>query len=164
MKTSHALLVLIAASSLATLAVAHEGHEEWVAPDDAKAVKSPIDKGAISLDAGKKLYDAKCMSCHGAGGKGDGKASSYLKVKPADLTTEDLAGDPDGEVFWKITTGKKPMPGFADKMSETERWQVVAYVRALAAKGGVSKSAAPATAKPEAAKSPAAEAKPAEKK
>ena len=38
----------------------------------------------------------------------------------------------DGELFWKITTGRAPMPSWEDKLSEVQRWQLVNYLRLLA--------------------------------
>ena len=38
-------------------------------------------------DFGKYEYYAKCASCHGESGKGDGKVAEYLTKPPADLTT-----------------------------------------------------------------------------
>ena len=35
---------------------------------------------------GKVTYRVYCQSCHGAGGKGDGKLAEMMKVTPADLT------------------------------------------------------------------------------
>jgi len=35
----------------------------------------------------------------------------------------------DGELFFQVTKGRLPMPAFADKLSDVERWQVVDYIR-----------------------------------
>jgi mono/diheme cytochrome c family protein len=35
----------------------------------------------------------------------------------------------DGELFWKISEGHRPMPAFQGKLSEEERWQLVDYIR-----------------------------------
>lgn len=40
-----------------------------------------------SADFGKYEYYAKCASCHGMSGKGDGPVAKYLLKAPADLTT-----------------------------------------------------------------------------
>ena len=37
----------------------------------------------------------------------------------------------DGEIFYKITTGKRPMPAMQRKMDDTERWNVVLYLRSM---------------------------------
>jgi mono/diheme cytochrome c family protein len=41
---------------------------------------------AQDLENGRIEFLSKCAGCHGAGGKGVGRASSTLKIKPADLT------------------------------------------------------------------------------
>ena len=38
----------------------------------------------------------------------------------------------DGELFWKITVGKKPMPNYGSRLSPTDRWNVINYLRSLA--------------------------------
>ena len=42
----------------------------------------------------------------------------------------------DGELFWKISEGKTPMPGFGKEFSETDRWLLVNYIRTLAPRLG----------------------------
>ena len=41
---------------------------------------------AQPVDIGKREYDNSCAVCHGAGGKGDGPLSVWLKKAPTDLT------------------------------------------------------------------------------
>ena len=36
---------------------------------------------------GKQIYDAHCVECHGASGKGDGPSAAYLIPRPRDFTT-----------------------------------------------------------------------------
>lgn len=38
------------------------------------------------LDLGKQEFEAKCASCHGVSGKGDGPVAAYLNKPPTDLT------------------------------------------------------------------------------
>ncbi len=41
---------------------------------------------SADVDQGQELYMRYCSSCHGDGGRGDGKVSPYLKIKVPDLT------------------------------------------------------------------------------
>ena len=106
--------------------------EAWVVPDEVRAVENPVPLSGDALAAGEKAYGARCASCHGDAGKGDGKATRFIRPAPADISTEEARDRmTDGEIFYKITEGKKPMPGMARTLSEEERWQVVHYLRTL---------------------------------
>ncbi len=35
----------------------------------------------------------------------------------------------DGELFWKISEGRDPMPSFKGQLTDTQIWQLVNYVR-----------------------------------
>jgi hypothetical protein len=61
----------------------------------------------------------------------DGPAVIELNIHPAKLSDPNLATESDGALFWKITTGKKPMPTFGKRFSETDRWNLVNYIRTL---------------------------------
>ena len=98
----------------------------WQAPAAEKGKKSPGGNAA----AGKKLAETNCVSCHGAGGKGDGPAAAALNPKPADWTSAKVQGESDGELFWKISNGRGPMPPWKH-LSDKDRWDLVAYVKSL---------------------------------
>ena len=38
----------------------------------------------------------------------------------------------DGEIFWKITNGRKPMPGFKNRLTDEQRWGLVNLIRVFA--------------------------------
>ena len=78
----------------------------------------------------------QCASCHGTTGEGDGPAANDLERKPDSLKHPEAAKESDGELFWKLTEGKKPMPSFAKLLSEEDRWHVINYTRTFAEKGG----------------------------
>ncbi len=106
--------------------------EAWVVPDEARAIENPVPLSDAALAAGQKAYGARCASCHGDTGKGDGKATRFIRPAPADVSTAEARDRmTDGEMFYKITEGKKPMPGMARTLSDEERWQVVHYLRTL---------------------------------
>ena len=37
----------------------------------------------------------------------------------------------DGELFWKITNGRSPMPSHRIRFDDEQRWYIVAYLRTL---------------------------------
>jgi len=103
----------------------------WTAPARASRKKNPIPSDADSIAAGKSVYVAQCVKCHGDAGKGDGPSAKDLDPKPKDLSDPKVAGQTDGALFWKITTGRKPMPAFETLISDNDRWNVVNYIRTL---------------------------------
>ena len=105
---------------------------KWSAPTTADAVKNPIKGDAVATAAGKKIYDSNCAICHGLKGKGDGVAAAGLSKPPADHTSNAVQGVSDGGLFWMITTGNNPMPAYKQVYSETQRWQLVNYIRTFA--------------------------------
>ena len=44
-------------------------------------------ENASAMDLGRSVYDAKCSSCHGIDGKGDGNAAALLSPRPRNFTT-----------------------------------------------------------------------------
>ena len=109
--------------------------DDWKAPARATRKPNPIPASAASIAAGKKVFAANCVACHGAGGKGDGPAAAAITPKPRDISDPAIQGQTDGSMFWKITEGKKPMPSFDKLIVENDRWNVIDYVRTFAAKG-----------------------------
>ena len=81
---------------------------------------------------GGKIYLKHCATCHGKNGDGDRPRVVDLGVQPSRLCDLHLRADPDGALFWKITTGKKPMPGYGMRYSEIDRWNLINYIRTLA--------------------------------
>ncbi|MGE5219185.1 MAG: c-type cytochrome [Chloroflexota bacterium] len=89
--------------------------------------------------AGKVKYDANCVGCHGASGKGDGPAAAALNPKPQDHTNGKVMNAlSDKYLFDIIKDGgaamkKAPfMPASNKKLTDQEIWDVVAYIRSLA--------------------------------
>jgi mono/diheme cytochrome c family protein len=97
-----------------------------VAPATEKAKKSPGGNAAN----GRKLADVNCQSCHGPGGKGDGPAAAALNPKPADWTSDKVQKESDGELFWKISNGRGPMPPWKH-LPEKDRWDLLSHIRSL---------------------------------
>ena len=112
-------------------AVADSLAEKWLSPAPSAAKKNPVASTQNSIAAGQKIYSKTCMMCHGKTGDADGPAVIELNIHPAKLSDPQLNTEPDGALFWKITTGKKPMPAYGKRLSETDRWNLVNYIRTL---------------------------------
>jgi mono/diheme cytochrome c family protein len=106
---------------------------QWKAPAAEAERKNPLAAESRSVSAGKTTYAHDCQSCHGQAGKGDGKEGMDLSPRPADLSSRDVLGQTDGELFWKITTGRKPMPSFRKSLTDEQRWELVNFMRTLSA-------------------------------
>jgi len=105
--------------------------EKWLSPAPSAAKKNPIAPTQDSIAAGQKVYSKTCMMCHGKSGDADGPAVIELNIHPARLSDPQLETESDGSLFWKITTGKKPMPAFGRRLSETDRWNLINYIRTI---------------------------------
>lgn len=103
-----------------------------------RKLKNPVKSSPQSVGAGKDLYAKNCRACHGADAKGDGP----MKPKdshPSDLTdAEWTRGATDGEIYAVVRDGAGPqflMRGYKSRMTETDIWNIVNYVRSLGPKG-----------------------------
>ena len=123
------ILTFLTASAILIVFAAIAQSDDWKAPETAKEKKNPIASDEASIAAGKKGYEKECLNCHGKKGKGDGPNSLTLEKEVGDLTSAKAQDQSDGELFWKISEGKKPMPIGKKTLSEEQRWQVVNYIR-----------------------------------
>jgi mono/diheme cytochrome c family protein len=99
---------------------------------EARAMHNPLSASPENLAAAKRLFAEKCAHCHGATGRGDGPDAVLYSIKPADLTSPMIEMIPEGELFYKISEGRKPMPAFRRQLRREQRWQLVHYVQSLA--------------------------------
>ena len=90
--------------------------------------------------AGKPVFQAICAACHGPDGDGKGVAAVTLKnndvapAAPADLRLKHLrSGDEPIDIFRTLATGLNgtPMVSFADSLSDTQKWDVIAHILTL---------------------------------
>ena len=88
---------------------------------------SPIPYDASSVAAGGKLYQQWCMNCHGSNGRGDGPLAASSRVRPVNLTEPHVQWHTHGDLYWWLSSGipQSGMPGFRDRLSDEERWQVM---------------------------------------
>ena len=106
-----------------------------MAPATEKTKANPVPDTPEALRRGRALFQRHCTVCHGQGGKGDGPAGAEAR----DLTDPAVqARLTDGEIFWKIGTGRRKedemaMPAFSRQIRAEDRWRLVRFVRWLAA-------------------------------
>jgi mono/diheme cytochrome c family protein/peroxiredoxin len=96
--------------------------------------KPPVPFDVISIAYGAQNYAEHCVECHGHQGKGDGiKARTLSTVLPDMLTEPHTVEHTPGDFYHWITYGMKEtdMPGYIDKLTEEDRWDLVNYVFAL---------------------------------
>jgi mono/diheme cytochrome c family protein len=105
----------------------------FITPASERARPNPLTATPANLAAAKPLYSEFCANCHGDTGKGDGSDAMMYDPPPMDLTDAGkMSKAADGEIFYQITQGKKPMPSFRKKLNEEQRWQLVLLVRSFA--------------------------------
>jgi len=103
----------------------------WVAPATAKTIVNPLKADKTLLADATKIFKTQCVTCHGEKGMGDGPASPYLGTKVANLDSKQVQAQTDGEIFWKISEGKTPMPSFKTLLNDNDRWKMVIFVKNL---------------------------------
>ena len=118
---------ILPAAAVAALALAlAAGASDWQSrvPEKERARENPLAADANAVAAGGELFRQNCAKCHGAAGEGSGK-------HPA-LTSERVRGASAGELQWLLTNGslKHGMPSWS-RLPEPQRWQIVAYLKAL---------------------------------
>jgi mono/diheme cytochrome c family protein len=101
----------------------------WTVPANFKSMKNPVAKDDASTKAGKTLYDKNCSSCHGKAGLGDGVKARALKTFPGDFSKAEYQDQTDGDHFYKTKTGRGEMPKYEGKLSDTDIWNTVNYMR-----------------------------------
>lgn len=83
------------------------------------------------VEEGYRLYNIYCLHCHGE--MGDGKGHLYTSQKylflPANLNSEKIRTNPDGEIFHVITVGYGVMGAHGAQVLPDERWKIVNYIR-----------------------------------
>lgn len=127
------IIMVLLSSALIAVSVEEPGSKEkWVAPAAEAQKKNPVSVNQSSLVVGQKIYLQRCVGCHGKTGKGDGPDAADLGIHPAKLSDATVQEQTDGELFWKLTVGKKPMPNYRSRLSPTDRWNVINYLRTLA--------------------------------
>ncbi len=97
---------------------------------------NPLPPSVANVQAGRKLYEQNCAACHGPTGLGNGPAGKSLNPPPANLVgVGRMPMVTDGYLYWTIAEGgtqlQTAMPPFKGALSETQIWDLVAFLRSL---------------------------------
>jgi mono/diheme cytochrome c family protein len=133
LKARKSVFVLLLVAIVAALIWTMLQNRPWTVPEQAKLVKNPVATSDAILQSIGPLYRDKCASCHGDSGKGDGHDASLYDPAPTNFTDRDrMAAVTDGELFYKLSEGHKPMPSFRKRLTEDQRWRLVLLLRSFA--------------------------------
>lgn len=114
---------------------AHDAHGHSTAPIEARHLNSPLADPASALESGRAVYSQSCATCHGEDGHARTQVAATLPVRPTDLSDYLMESMADGEIYWVATHGiGNTMPAFEKSLNETQRWEVVLWVRELRTK------------------------------
>ena len=102
-------------------------------PFTARFAQNPTPDTPETIDAGRTAFQANCAICHGPRGLGDGPQAFLLQPRPVNLQLH-VPQHAQGEIHYWITNGVAGtgMPAWKDTLSDTQRWQIVRYLQALA--------------------------------
>jgi mono/diheme cytochrome c family protein len=100
--------------------------------------------GAPVLARGQFVYATQCAPCHGPQGAGNGPVVGPGKfpIAPA-VNSSATAARSDGYLYAVVVVGRGLMPAYGEKITHTDRWAVVSYLRQLQAQSGTPAPAVP---------------------
>jgi mono/diheme cytochrome c family protein len=125
-------LVLVIVAAAIVYSAVNKAPWSWPVPEEAKQLKNPLQSTPPALKSARDVYGDKCAHCHGDTGKGDGRDANRYDPAPTNFTdAAKMSPATDGELFYKISEGKKPMPVFKNKLTEDQRWELVLLLRSF---------------------------------
>ena len=92
------------------------------APVAARSWRNPYEGRPQAVLAGKQIFDRYCAQCHGADGKGRGKAP--------DISGSTVEKTAPGTLFWFLKNGnlKDGMPAWSH-LPDQQLWQLVSFLQ-----------------------------------
>src|SRR2546430_10971946 len=91
----------------------------------------PLPVNVDLMERGKQRFNINCAICHGPTAAGNGMTKQYGLATVVTLQDERIRNMADGEIFNTITNGKNTMLAYGPNVSVSDRWAVIAYLRAL---------------------------------
>jgi mono/diheme cytochrome c family protein len=132
---------------------------EGTVPNDRPAGQPALTQGVVSgtyvetipipvtlalLRTGQKQFETFCAACHGIAGDGDSQVAQNMTLRrPPSLVDARVQAFPPGRIYQVIVDGYGLMRSYEENIPHTDRWAIVAYLRALGTSRGVKLDALP---------------------
>jgi mono/diheme cytochrome c family protein len=100
--------------------------------DSASMLTNPRPRSEAVVERGRVVYDIQCALCHGSEGEGNGPvvgAGRFPFAPP--VATGEAVNRNDGYLYGVVRVGRGLMPAYAERITESDRWAVVHYMRQL---------------------------------
>jgi cytochrome c5 len=91
----------------------------------------PLELTPELMHRGRERFSITCAMCHGATAAGNGIAKQNGLATVVTLQDDRIRGMADGEIFNTITNGKNTMMAYGSTVTVSDRWAIIAYLRAL---------------------------------
>ncbi len=97
------------------------------------AFSRPAASPASPDENGRRIYEQRCLECHGPEGRGDGVRAPFLSPRPGNLVSAATSSKSDKDLLKIIANGRPrtSMPAWRDELSEEDQRAVLEYIRAL---------------------------------
>ena len=100
------------------------------------ALRNPLPVTPALVAHGQVKFHDNCAVCHGPTGQGNGSVVGAGKFPFApSLVAGSTQARSDGYIYAVLVAGRNFMPPYGERLTETDRWAVVAYVRSLQGPG-----------------------------
>jgi mono/diheme cytochrome c family protein len=112
-----------------TVARGAVGNDVYSVAKDYAAYPLPVNEKL--LQRGQDRYKIFCAPCHGLQGDGNGMAAVRGMKHPPSFHIERLRQAPNGYFYDVMSNGFGAMYSYAERIPPSDRWAIMAYVRAL---------------------------------
>ena len=112
-----------------TVAHGAVGNDVYSVAKDYAAYPLPVNEKL--LQRGRDRYKIFCAPCHGLQGDGNGMAAVRGMKHPPSYHIDRLRQAPNGYFYDVISNGFGAMYSYAERIPPSDRWAIIAYVRAL---------------------------------
>ena len=112
-----------------TVARGSLANDELVVAKDSNSFPLPVDQKL--LERGQERYNIFCAPCHGLQGDGNGMIATRGMKHPSTFHMDRLRQSTTGYYYDVVTNGFGAMYGYDAQIPPSDRWAIIAYVRAL---------------------------------